>query len=129
MGSLDIDVLALDGGARREAAVQLRSIVPYDGDRVYAQDFYRALGVSGVGVTLSDVYRVAALVDRPTCRNLQEEWGDNGYMMFECSACGARIVDEENPEDAGEVLFEIDGGSCWAGFSYCPCCGAEEVAR
>ena len=60
--------------------------------------------------------RIADLIDRPTCRNVYDEYEIGACANgFECSECGNRVEDFEH--------YCITGT-----FNYCPECGAEVVS-
>lgn len=61
--------------------------------------------------------RLADLIDRPTCRNVYDEYEMGACANgFECSVCGNRVEDFEH--------YCITGT-----FNYCPECGAEVVCE
>ena len=106
---------------RREVAARLRELEVhcwYDGmDEVDSLE--TAIGCS-IGQDWQDQdwwHRLADLIDRPTCENINEH-----YDVFECSECHCKV------EVMGECRSEY-GGIFHAPFlpSYCPSCGAEAV--
>ena len=106
---------------RRKVARELRELVGQysdDHDGIYDQELLCVLGV-GLGssddsVDPADVYRLAELIDRPTCRDLSERSGEFASDVFTCSACGNEIA-------------TWDGAGGWLDVRYCPFCGRRVV--
>lgn len=72
-------------------------------------------GSTGI-VEAADVLRLADLIDRPTCRNVDEG------REFECSECGItwHLLDKEDP---------CEGWAHVRNPAHCPSCGAEVVRK
>lgn len=86
-----------------------------DRDGVFDQELLCVLGV-GPGSSddfadPADVYRLALLIDRPTCRNIADQC-DGG--SFECSECG-------------EVWELTCGNPSDNHLNFCPNCGRQVV--
>lgn len=94
---------------RRDTADGLRGL---KGEYVPVSYVLDELGVDfdGADVPKAHVYRLADLVDRPTCRN-----EDGSSRSFFCSACGY------------EAWTYGDSHCDPSDFSFCPDCGAEVV--
>lgn len=105
---------------RRVVVQALRDLVGEyrnDPDGIFNQELLCVLGV-GIGssedfANPADVYRLARLIDRPTCRN--EACG-----LFICSECGECVsVERKIPGSLNVAEPYVP--------DYCPCCGAEVV--
>lgn len=94
---------------RRDIAEGLRNL---NGECVPLSYVLDELGVDcdGVDVPKAHVYRLAYIIDRPTCHN-----EDCFSRSFFCSACGYEAwTYDDSPCDPSD-------------FSFCPDCGAEVV--
>lgn len=110
---------------RRKVAQELRDLVGEyrnDPDGIFNQELLCALGIR-IGSSEDfanpvDVYSLAGLIDRPTCR-FQSEAAVHGILsMFGiCTRCGA-IVDPLTTFCSNNSLMPAN---------FCPCCGAEVV--
>ena len=105
---------------RRKVAQELRDLVGQyikDPDGIFNQELLCALGIR-IGSSEDfanpvDVYSLAGLIDRPTCRN-------EGCEPFICSECGECVsVERKIPGSLNVAEPYIP--------DYCPCCGAEVV--
>lgn len=100
---------------RREVASHLRELSETDsfiGELRPSDELYDCMCLMAIRATVGkgDIFeRLAALIDRPTCRNVS---GDQN--RFECSECGFEMP-----------IWDGDGG--WMAFYFCPDCGAEVV--
>ena len=107
---------------RREIAAILRGLDErIDGvPLMCTEQEHDAMVLSAIRSIIGDgdvFHRLADLIDRPTCKNINEH-----YDVFECSECHCKV------EVMGECMSEY-GGIFYAPFlpSYCPSCGAEAV--
>lgn len=105
---------------RRVVVQALRDLVGEyrnDPNGIFNQELLCALGV-GIGssedfAAPADVYRLACLIDRPTCRN-------EACVLFICSECGECVnVERKIPGSLNVAEPYVP--------DYCPCCGAEVV--
>lgn len=103
----------------REIAANLRDAA--DGTfplGVFTPELLSLLGIGEGGEPdfsdAKDVLRLAALIDRPTCRNVHEG------REFECSECGItwHLLDKEDPCEEWTHVRNPP---------HCPSCGAEVV--
>ena len=105
---------------RRKVAQELRELVGQyrnDPDGIFDLELFCVLGV-GIGSSEdfadpADVYRLACLIDRPTCHN-------EGCELFICSECGECVTVERKIPGSLNVAEPYIP-------DYCPCCGAEVV--
>lgn len=113
-------MMARDDEVRRKIAQDLRDLVGVymddeDENGILNQDLLCALdvdfGSSDDFADPADVYRLAYIIDRPTCRNVADPC-DGG--AFECSECGE--------------IWELDCGNPGDNhLNFCPNCGAQVV--
>ena len=110
---------------RRKVAARLREMAyerPRHNDVVTNAELFCILGV-GVGdiegcAEPRDLYRLADLIDRPTCHDVSRRG-----KAFACSECGAQV---DTDCTCGEPLMWFNGAAAVP--RYCPSCGAEVVA-
>lgn len=108
------------GEACRKLAQELRELaIRYkdDPDGIFDLELFCVLGV-GIGSSddfadPADVYRLACLIDRPTCHN-------EASGLFICSECGECVTVERKIPGSLNVAEPYIP-------DYCPCCGAEVV--
>lgn len=110
----------ISDGERREIAERLRYSAN-ECDEGLGASGGEVLSVLGVGIGESedfsnkdDVLRLADLIDRPTCRDVNAKAKGPACDMFECSECGFDIN-----------TWDMEGG--WKRIRYCPNCGAQVV--
>lgn len=113
--------MAISDEKRREVAAKLRDAATecYNYG-VLESDVLNILGVyttdSACLVSSDSVMDVADLIDRPTCRNVGDDY------MFKCSECGAEFEPVTvNGNEYGDVFYTPLKPL------YCSACGAEVV--
>lgn len=106
---------------RREVAKRLRGleVCDYDGELYDVGEVEIELGLvsdDGAWYEADGVRKLADLIDRPTCRNIGDDY------MFKCSECGAEFEPVTvNGNEYGEVFYTQLKPL------YCAACGAEVV--